>query len=255
MNATTAAQYGIFALRGSGAGLGDGNGSIQGSCPYCAGALWGWLEGAGETVMFWVDLTSANGQNINLIEGNFATATPITPPAGNISLVGLGLYFPQAKLGNGNYVYVWTSNSNYASAFSPGIWGNPYPQNYYGISAVTAILGGGGAGRLTSTPNIPVSTAYNIDRKMDDGLPLSGNVQTVGVSDNVYWSVDNTWNGNNISWSIELNNSPPQFAVVPSAITCFDNGGNTNNPMVYSTEINGGAGGNCALSFKMQGGD
>lgn len=69
-------------------------------------------------------------------------------------------YFPAAKLGNGNYIYVYNNNGS----------------NYYQISAVNFLFLGIDPVAYTA---ISVAQAYNIDNKIDDGLPLSGNVTTV----------------------------------------------------------------------------
>jgi hypothetical protein len=111
MNATTALANG-FTPRGQYTGEGDGNGVLQGVINNsCCGVAVGDLQAAGETVMFWVDLTTANGLNINLIEGGFSVATPNNPPA-SVTGTAIGLYLPPAKIGNGNYVYVWSPQSS-----------------------------------------------------------------------------------------------------------------------------------------------
>jgi hypothetical protein len=76
-----------------------------------------------------------------------------------------------------------------------------------------------------ATVGLTVSQAYNIDNKIDDGLPQSGNVTAIytnGLAPHIVTS-----GGNSAS--------------------CYDTTTST-----YSTTINNGSGGNCALSFKMQ---
>jgi hypothetical protein len=80
---------------------------------------------------------------------------------------------------------------------------------------------------MFSTPSIPVMVAYNMDKKMDDGIPNTGNVQAVYE--------------NNYS----LHHANAQAS--DSATSCFNNTTNT-----YSISINGGNGKNCSLSFKFQ---
>jgi len=143
-----------FVQRGLYAGEGDGNGILQGVSADGPGSNYGFNVGAGETLMFWVDLST-----IGLIDGGFNTASPnVVMSGGNVSITGLNLYFPQAKIGKGNYVTVWTANN--------------VNLNYYTISAATGISGA----ELVATPNIPVAQAYKIDAKIDDGWPGTGRV-------------------------------------------------------------------------------
>jgi len=57
----------------------------------------GYIDGAGETVMFWSDLTYANGENLDLIEGNFSLASPTV--VATVTASQVPSYFPAAKLG------------------------------------------------------------------------------------------------------------------------------------------------------------
>jgi prepilin-type N-terminal cleavage/methylation domain-containing protein len=126
LNAATATAFGFTSRSATGAaGQGDGNGVIEG---YTGTAASGYAEGGGETGLFWQDLSSANGLNVNLIDGSFAAPTLAAP--GSISGTTLNNYLPPAKLGRGNYIYVWSTNGT----------------NYFGISAVTRISVGGGPG-------------------------------------------------------------------------------------------------------------
>jgi prepilin-type N-terminal cleavage/methylation domain-containing protein len=97
MNAATAATFG-FTPRGTSRGEGDGNGILEG---VNASSPLGIRESTGETVMFWVDLSSAAAGK--LIEGGFNTASPATDPSADVTGTNLNLYLPQAKLGHNNY--------------------------------------------------------------------------------------------------------------------------------------------------------
>ena len=80
---------------------------------------------------------------------------------------------------------------------------------------------------MQSSVSIPVVYAYNIDSKIDDGLPLAGNVVAYYVSSSAIAAAAN--------------------AVSASASTCFDTtSGN------YSIGTNGGKGPNCAISVRLQ---
>ena len=226
MNAATAAQFG-FAARGQFAGEGDGNGILQGVNGNGTGANWGWISASGETGMFWVDLTYANGLNLNLIEGSFSAASPIATPGGTVSAAALGNYFPPAKI-SGNYFYVYSETSD---AF------NGNPTNYYGLSGVTVVSSNvGGCGWcIASNPGLTVKQAYDIDKKVDDGLPTTGNVLAQYID-------GNSFGGGGVGASPN--------AASASGTTCFDT-----TSLAYSLQQNGGAGVNCGLSFKMQAGD
>jgi prepilin-type N-terminal cleavage/methylation domain-containing protein len=234
LNATTAATFG-FASRGSNAGEGDGNGIIQGWGD--GGSVSGVYEETGETVMFWVDLSSAVAGN--LIEGGFNAASASVMPGADITGTNLNLWLPQAKLGHGNYVYVWSG------WFNSGGWGTN-GINYFGLSAASNIAASSNSGLLESGKNIPVAQAYAIDKKVDDGMPQSGNVMAWYLNGNVYWT-DGT--------AVTGANNQTTTAIAGSSTTCYDNGNVTNATQQYSLEINNGAGANCALSFKMQAGD
>ncbi len=105
-----AAAFG-FIPRGNLPGEGDGDGLLQG-----INGLGGFsdnYQGAGETVVFWVDLSTAN-----LIDGSFTTASETVAPGANITGGAIGNYYPKAKLGRGNYFYVY---SKLGTAYNDGV--------------------------------------------------------------------------------------------------------------------------------------
>jgi prepilin-type N-terminal cleavage/methylation domain-containing protein len=208
MNGQTATRYG-FTPRGAFAGQGDGNGMLQGPSSWGAGGLY---PGGGETGLFWVDLSTANGNNVNLIDGSFSTAT-ITVPAATVTTATMSSYLPPAKLGKGNYVYVGSFNND--------------NNNYWGISVPSTI---GTSGIMTSTPGLTVLQAYSIDTKIDDGVPLTGNVVAKYLPSN--------------TWTTTANASPAVAA------DCFDS---TTAAGAYAINVAGTAS-PCALSIKMQAG-
>ena len=236
-----------FVARGAGVGQGDGNGVIQANGTNGNGAIFGWIEGQGETAMFWRDLSFAG-----LIDGSFSTALPNSAPATDISdITTISTYFPKAKLGNGGYVYVWNTNDN--SVPSNGFL-NPYPSNYFGISAVTGILNATNFGKLTSNTSVSVVQAYNIDTKIDDGLPLSGSVQAIGLNNDPRWSASSSsfkLGGFNILY---YGNNPANvnlFATDKTACMDNNNSPSNDNTKTHYTISNGSAL-NCALSIKFQ---
>jgi prepilin-type N-terminal cleavage/methylation domain-containing protein len=219
-----------FTPRGTHPGEGDGDGIIMGNAGgqsfYCANCL-----GTGETALFWEDLSKAH-----LIDATFSTGTPDTPPGGTQSGSKIALYIPPAKLGRGNYIYAFGGGLyNGSTTIANGI-------NYFGLSGVSYISGTNSAYNTALT----VSEAYAIDSKIDDGLPQLGRVkaQYLDVGQYVWdWAAGGGTSG--------VGNT---LATLPSATSCYDNGG-VAGTQKYSVATNNGAGLNCALSIQMQAGD
>ncbi|MGC2657118.1 MAG: prepilin-type N-terminal cleavage/methylation domain-containing protein [Bryobacteraceae bacterium] len=195
INATAAAQFGFIA-RGQYAGQGDGNGLIEGVWGNSRGKNQGEEEEAGETVVFWTDLSTAR-----MIDGSFQAASICCRGS---EVTAIDTYLPAAKLGQGNYIYVFSSGQ----------------KNYFGLSAVTAI--GSSAvedvwGDTSSTPSLSVQQAYEIDRKIDDGLPQSGNVLAQYINGAVLWVGASAWDRSNPDapgpLQQQLPPAPPQRAM------------------------------------------
>jgi len=226
MNATTATQFG-FAARGAYAGEGDGNGIIEGVSADAASSNGGQFEGGGETLAFWVDLSA-----VKLIDDSFTIATP-NAPITSISGTFINNYFPAAKLGNRNYIYVWSGGW----AMNDGI-------NYYGISNITRVTHGLTTG--FSKPGLTVKQAYDIDNKIDDGMPQTGAVIAMYLNGGRLWigDYDGTTGGPVVSGD--------GIATAGSATTCYDNSNTAGATEIYSLAQNNGTGINCVLSFKFQ---
>ena len=242
LNGRVANTFG-FTPRGTGISQGDGNGIIQGASGY------GFNEATGETLMFWVDLTTANGLNVNMIEGSFSAATI----SGSVVITNssLGNYFPPAKLGRGNYIYVWSKSG--PSGFTiPGLSGN-----YLGFSAVSGVPAstGGCNGCVVSNPSLTVQEAASIDAKVDDGLPQSGNVLALYLNASLASSSGDSWAAGGGTAGASSANGPTTSATPGSSTTCYDNGNVAGASQQYSVEISNGSNVNCALSFKLQAGD
>lgn len=211
--AATAAQFSLTTRSGN-RGDGDGNGILETT----GGGGIGNMVAAGETGMFWVDLSSAG-----LIAGGFNSANAGST---NVSASQLPSYLPTASVGGGNYVYVYSGGGWNSSAWiSNNI-------NYFGISSLSGTIN---PGWPISTSNVmAVSQAYNIDKKIDDGLPQTGKVLAVYAGG--CCSAPN-WVG-----ASDTSQTPG------SATTCYDNN-NVAGTQNYSIEYNNGAGLNCALSL------
>ncbi len=221
--ATQFAFYTAGSIRPGVAGLGDCNGLIQG---YSTGiASMDDYIMTGEPMMFWEDLASAH-----MLDAGFSSYA-----TGGFGGIGQGLgspdaYIPAAKIGNGNYVVV-NSGGLHANSYY-GIPGNG--QNYFNIIVPSLINGGGGC--QTCNAGLSVKKAYDIDKKIDDGLPGSGRVQAMFVGSNY------SYYGGAVDWSPNASS--------PSSTTCFDTTSNQ-----YSLTQNNGSGVNCGLSIQMQAGD
>lgn len=83
---------------------------------------------------------------------------------------------------------------------------------------------------IRSTGNIPVSMAYAIDQKIDDGMPTTGSVQAVYLDGDIAFG------------PVPANNS-----LSDSATSCYNTTFNT-----FSVGFQSGSGPNCALSFRFQ---
>jgi prepilin-type N-terminal cleavage/methylation domain-containing protein len=238
INAVAAAQFG-FAPHGNAYGGqgGDGNGYIEGN-----GLSFGTTNSieCGEPLMAWVDLSSGAGGN--LIEGSFSSVTSSEGSfSGPTPGTDLDLYLPQAKLGRGNYFYIYEGTSVTPTAFVD------FAVNYFGLSAVSSISSAQCA--IISSANIAVAQAHAMDKKVDDGMPQSGNVMAWYMNGDS----DQMWtDGTNASRNYTTTYPATNLGAIPaSPTTCYDNGGNGGYSS-YSLGQNSGAGPNCALSFRFQ---
>jgi prepilin-type N-terminal cleavage/methylation domain-containing protein len=251
INATAAQQFG-FAARGPYAGQGDGNGVIQGNPSNSAAdnsgvGTPGTYEFTGEQAMFWVDLSQAG-----LIDGIFNTATS-TATASGVSAISavVGQYFPQAKIGSGGYVYVWS-----------GGWSTSDNMNYFAVSTVYGKTSGAD---VNDYPLMTVVQAYAIDAKADDGFPQSGHILAMMGGTEVWASggligthalgsmIPGDYDGAT-GGPITSSTANPQYVLGGAyAKSCYNNGDTTPpQPEQYSMGVNNGAGVNCALSFQFQ---
>ena len=222
-----ATQFG-FKPRGPNAGMGDGDGIVTGiAC--CSGVGGGHPYGAaaasGEAAMFWVDLSTAA-----LIDGGFS----VSNPTGFYTLTltsspKIADIFPAAKIGGGNYIYVYC-----------GGYANCVGIDYFGISAVSA-----GYDLIDSLAGMSVAQAYALDSKIDDGYPMSGRVVARYLDYSVGFSSAVWANGGGTAYE-------NQWFSTGSSITCFDWRTGTSSVAEYSNEISNGGNINCGLLFQFQ---
>lgn len=165
----TASGFGFYTFANPGTagtpGFGDGNGIVE--SPLVTGSL---TKGYGENIVFWRHLSDAG-----LIDGVYGTSgvAAIDPilggVSGNINASDVVLVLPQAKVGIGNYFPVYTV-------------GNLL---YYEIHALNSIAMDGYYSTRVDLLIQP-SNSYQLDVKMDDGLPNTGVVVARGRADFVF---------------------------------------------------------------------
>lgn len=241
MPSTQSTQFGLF-------GAGDGNGLID----RMDASIYG------ENGRFWADLSTAG-----LIEGKYPIYAGYAGGATPLK------YFPEAKLGG----------SNYMSAYSGGVFnGNPSAQdpstgmysfnygrdgnNYFTI-VYSKYLTCCGPAIDSTKPIMTVNQANNIDKKIDDGLPQTGNViaafwQGTGGTGPAACCVAVSWSGANTSFSA-TNSQPHTAAENATSKSCYDNSNSTSSTgqngvtQHYSLGVGSSPNNlNCGLSFKMK---
>ncbi len=233
-----------FQPRGPYAGQGDGNGVIEGNCTNTSTSNNGLQDGCGELPVFWQDLSTAGLIDTAVLTGvNYPnTVTPAAwPNTQETTTPAIKDWLPQGKIGQDTYVYVFSLL---------GI-------NYFAISSVTKI---GWNIDSSNDPGLTVQQAYDIDSKMDDGLPQSGSVSAcyqdslIRSGYDIYASggLVQGANGGNV-WTATGGNGciPTTAATAYAATNCYDNNGLAGGTQAYSVAQNASAQ-NCALSFKFQ---
>ena len=161
LQATQASSFGLFGFTGGsagGIGMGDGNGLLEGSSAANGSTL-----AIGEPIAFFRHLSDAN-----LIDGAFGSSGNSLIVASTGALTGtvsnISQTLPPAKLGRGNYVAVYSASGN----------------NYYELNAITSISTAGAY--TAAAPQLTPVESYNMDTKLDDGMPNTGNVIARGTA-------------------------------------------------------------------------
>jgi len=153
LTSDSASAFGLTPRAGT-QGRGDGNGLIEGINGSAINSVF-----TQEGGMLWNDLSTAN-----LLDGNYtqnaANLDAATVPAA-VAAVDVPAVFPPARLGRGNYVTAGSTGSI----------------NYWLIAGIGSVTAATGA--YTLTTNLSPIELYNMDVKLDDGLPLTGVVRAV----------------------------------------------------------------------------
>ncbi|NBX03983.1 MAG: prepilin-type N-terminal cleavage/methylation domain-containing protein [Alphaproteobacteria bacterium] len=208
---TQASAFGLFAFTDGTQGEGDGNGVLEAAGASDAAQI-------GEPLAFWRHVSEAG-----LIDGSYGNGTKIDTGTGAATgSTAVADFFPSSKVGGGVF---WAAGS--ASG-----------QNYYLLSTITAISGTD-ATYKTANASLPPTTAYNIDIKVDDGLPNTGSTQTRGtVTDKAIFGDLATSNA-----------APSATSASTSACTVGAAASNTANTYNRSASA-GGLTPNCALRLR-----
>ena len=191
--------------------MGDGNGLIENHVQY-EFTDWPFLisEPMNESLVFWRHLSDAQ-----LIEGSYGAGMLSGGTAEDILMGQTSLWLPLPKTGRGGYIEAFAGNGN----------------NYYQVvvpvtSAGNVAINTTGDGGFNFGAALTPLEALSIDTKMDDGLPLSGNVVAFSANGNLY-----------------------DFgAAVASTENCVVSG----TPTIYATATSYSNQVTCSLGFKFQ---
>ncbi|MEZ5690567.1 MAG: prepilin-type N-terminal cleavage/methylation domain-containing protein [Rickettsiales bacterium] len=232
-------------------GCGNGNGTVDGAeigGEIGVTKVLSTYDFTGETHLFWLDLIDAELIGEKITEALNA----------NTLTYNVKEYLPAAKIGNKKYVHVW-SNGIRLSQYTPIQDG----KLYFALSEVNAVAGGNQFLAVTPDgyksvffPTIKAVDAYNIDSKIDDGLPQSGDVIAAYPGAMVGCCISARWVGASHTptiWSPNGWNVATTKAVPASDTTCYDNNNTAGEVQKYSMAQNGGNNETCAISFRHDG--
>jgi hypothetical protein len=210
-------QFGFYIGTCTGAtGYRNGDGILESAnTQYNAAEITVVIYIGGETTYFWSDL-SQSGLIPDTLPNNSSVIKDCGSPMG--TSISPTTYFPFGQIGYSSSVYAYSYN---------GV-------NWFGLSS--SLGPHDGTGWLDSSASIPVSIAYNLDKKVDDGNPTTGRVQAMYINGNTGPTINGI--------------KTPPFAPSASSdnsTSCYNSSTNA-----YSISVNGGRGPNCALSFKFQ---
>jgi prepilin-type N-terminal cleavage/methylation domain-containing protein len=203
----SAGAFGLFQITyGTTLGFGDGNGLIEGGA---AGAV----LPQGETLAFWRHMSDAN-----LVDGQLGTA------GNSLIVAATGQATGAVTTINQSVPDSRTTPTNSFVVYANG------GLNYYQLMPLTGIALGPAAYTAGTTGSTPIQ-AFNMDNKLDDGLPSTGIVVARGIG------------------------------VTPNAVPSFNNGSLANRCVNGATatataatynrvEATGGNDGSCSVRFR-----
>lgn len=212
--ASSATAFGLYSsgMTGS-AGLGDGNGLLEGGST-------GQMYGVGETLAFWRHLSDAG-----LIDGSFGSGTYLASGAvPSTDSNPPSVYVPAAKVGRGSFFAVATDN---------------HGANHYVLGGITAIPS---SGIYTFTESLTPIETFNIDTKIDDGMPNTGAAQARGAGDATHMPFTKLGG---------VGSDPASYASTPVAGTCITTGSSATDPAnTYARASSSGTSPACLLRMR-----
>lgn len=230
--AASATGFG-FTTRSGARARGDNNGLIEGYSTV-SGNIGGIRLAGGEVALFWVDLTTANGLNINLIPGSFST-TGVSVAA---TQTDIATYYPQIPIAPNQYLIAG------CDAYYSGTW-QCAGHNYLIIQEINSFTVDG---IDTSKQSLRVDQANGIDNKIDDGVPTSGKL-TARYSNQAgfRWNENSGVNG---VWDVVGTNAYSTAARSSLSTRCFHNGNVAGATMKYAMDQTGGSNAVCAIAYE-----
>ncbi|MBY0406741.1 MAG: prepilin-type N-terminal cleavage/methylation domain-containing protein [Rickettsiales bacterium] len=200
---TTAGAFGLFAMTATGVAFGDGNGLVEGGAT-------GAVVPVGETIVFWRHMSDAN-----LVDGQLGTTgnSLVTAAGGTTGAVTtINQSLPDSRTSPTNSFAVYANSG----------------LNYYQLMPLTGITAG--AYTAGTTGMTPIQS-FNMDTKLDDGLPVTGIVQAKGIG--------------------VTPNAVPSFNNGTLANRCINGTSATDTTATYNrVEASGGNDGSCSVRFR-----
>lgn len=151
----TAGAFGLLQLTATPVGAGDGNGLVEGGSP-------GSLLPQGETLLFWRHLSDAN-----LVDGQLGVT------GNSLIVAGTGLVTGAVTTVNQSLPDSRTTPTNSFIVYATGGF------NYYQLMPLTGVTTA--PAYTAGTTGITPIQAFNMDTKLDDGLPNTGIVVARGI--------------------------------------------------------------------------
>lgn len=203
---TTAGAFGLFAMSATPLGYGDGNGLIEGGNTGAVVAL-------GETLAFWRHMSDANLVDGQLgTTGNSLLVAASGQATANVTTINQSL--PDSKTSPTNSFVVFANTG----------------LNYFQLMPLTGLTAATGVYTAGTTGMTPIQ-AFNMDSKLDDGLPNTGIVQAKGLG--------------------ATPNADPSFFAGSQAATCTNGATATTTTSTYNrVQATGGNDGSCAVRFR-----
>jgi len=193
-----------FIARGQFAGQGDGNGVLEGITANAANQNLGWIQGCGETIVFWVDLSMAALISDNLRNASASETVPLPGGITATSTPNFSSFFPNAVMDPTINIIVYSDAG----------------KNYYQIAKISTL-----SGSIWATESISVNAAYSVDKKIDDGKPQSGIIKPIFLSGPTGYWAGSGFTQTNIGYQPDIGYASYTTPTTYSPATCFDNGG------------------------------